>query len=55
MFCVTERRTENVNLFVADVANMYVLNSRTLTESTVLILILLLLLLFSFVLTCKCV
>ena len=50
VFCVTERRTENVNQFVLDVASMYVLNSRTLSALTVLSLILLLLLfLFSFV------
>ena len=54
---VTERRIENVNFFVIDVANMYVLNTRTLSASTVLSLILLLLLLFlfSFVIICKCV
>ena len=59
MFCVTERMTENVNLFVQNVANMYVLNTRTLSASTllslILLILLLLLLLFSFVLICKCV
>ena len=50
VLCVTERRIENVNLFVLDVANTYVQNTRTLSASTVLSLILLLLLLlFSFV------
>jgi len=53
---VTEGRTENVDLFVLDVANMYVFNTRTLSASTALSLILLLLLfLFSFVFICKCV
>jgi len=56
VLCVTERRTENVNLFVLDVANMYVLNTRTLSASAVLGLILLLLLfLSSFVFICKCI
>ena len=52
------KRDQNVNLFVIDVANMYVLNTRTFFASTVLSLILLLPLLFflfSFVLICKCV
>ena len=53
---VTEKRIENVNLFDIDVANKYVLNTRTLSASTALRLILLLLFfLFSFVLICKCV
>ena len=56
VLCVTEGRTENVDLFVLDVANMYVFNTRTLSASTALSLILLLLLfLFSFVFICKCV
>ena len=46
--------TENVNLFVLDVANMYVLKTRILTASSVLSFILLLFL-FSFVFICKCV
>ena len=46
---MTERRIKNVNLFVTDLANIYVMNTRTLSASTVLSLILLLLLLlFSF-------
>ena len=36
VLCVTERRTKNINLFVLNVANMYVLNIRTLSASTVL-------------------
>ena len=43
ILCVTKRRTANVDLFVLDVASMYVLNTRTLSASTVLSLILLLL------------
>ena len=35
VLCVTERRTKNVNLFVLNVANMYVLNTRTLFATTV--------------------
>ena len=46
--------TENVNLFVLDVANMYILKTRILTASSVLSFMLLLFL-FLFVFICKCV
>ena len=36
LLCVTERRTENGNFLVLNVENMYVLNTRTLSASTVL-------------------
>ena len=51
---VTERRIENVNLFVIDLANMYsyVLNTRTLFATTVLSLILILLLLLFYFCLC---
>ena len=54
VLCMAKRTTENVNLFVLDVANMYVLKTRILTASSVLSFILLLFL-FSFVFIRKCV
>ena len=55
---MTKRRIENVDLFVTNVAYVYVLNTRALLASTALSLILLLLSLFFlvlFVFICKCV